>query len=472
MVVEYLGPTQALLLSVALYAASVLIVRHATGGFSFISPVHLYLFFYTMYVYVWAVALFTIGEPLSVGSVSLPQPDGRFLAASTLGVSAFALGAFGVAAATGFRPRDALAVRRQTPLADDLSGTAPTGAIVVLLLVGGGLAAVFFAVKGFPIAAYIQAIGDPRFFKVMSEAREESMTGMGYLLQGVTTVLPAGVLLLFARARLRKTLLAGVLAWTAIGVLVALMFSLTSRGHFAMFIILLFVTGQAISAHVKWSRIGLWVGAFFALFGFSSLVKFGMLENWEGISSTTISAWTILLDRLSMGVKQMHALMLLFPREYPFLFGQSMLWDALALLPGADVGFNRWAFELMYPAVAVPANITPTSIGEWYANFGMLGIAAMSAILGGGLQWCHQQLVRGGQPTSRVVLLVFISSYLAKTALNGLGAMVEPIISGLCAFGVFYVARYFLKFARTMLARELAVEPVHAGAEHARGRAS
>jgi len=438
-------------LSLVLYVASLLTIWYTTGGFSFVSPVHIYLFFYTVYVYIWAIVLF-LGDPQMVGAVSLPQPDGRLLGMTTLGLVAFALGAFAFAAATRFAPRAALARRRLVPVVNDLRDQSARLTLFIVILTGASLAAAFFALKGFPITAYFQAIGDPTFFRVMSEAREESLTGSGYFLQGITTVLPVGVLLMFASSRLSHSRIGKSLTWVAICIVIALMFSLTSRGHFAMFLIVLLITGQAIDGRMQWGRVGLWVCAFFVLFAGSSLVKLGMLENSEGVLSALAAAWNVLLERLSLGVKQMHALLLLVPQEHPFLLGRGFFWDARALLPGADVGFNRWGFELMYPAVAVPANITPTSIGEWYANFGVVGVISISALMGGTLQACHQELLRVPQSASRVVLLVFISSYLAKSAINGTGAMFEPMLSGLCTFGLYFVGCRFLSTANAGLA--------------------
>lgn len=429
--------------SLACYLLSLLIIVKATGGLSLISPVHVFVGFFTGYVYIWALIFYVSGEPDQVGAVSLPPSDERMLLVVTGAFFAYALGALVVAATTRFAPKRSLSQWRRIPIVNDLADATATLAVFSIVFLGLLLGALFFVVKGVPLSAYLLAVNDPLFFRTMSEARTESMAGSGYMLQGITSILPFGALLLSARAQ-SLSFTAKLIATAFVLLTIVFMFALTSRGHFAMFLILLFLVHQMVAKRVHWRKVLLSVGALLFLFTLSSFVKFGVFEEWDNVFSASGLAMEILVDRLGLGMKQMHALLVLIPAEHDYLLGRGLLWDAFALLPGADVGFNRWGFDLMYPLTAVPGNITPTNVGEWYANFGVPGVLVISAILGGVLQSSHQVILEYCCTASRVVMAVFLTAYLAKCSMNGLGAVLEPLISGVVTIVVFVLIRQLI----------------------------
>lgn len=435
-------------LSLSIYIISLRLIAIVTGGLSFISPVHVYAFFYTTYIYIWILVQYLNGVWSTIGSVSLPPYDFFALAMATAGMLSFAIGSIVTASYTKFRPNSVLDYWRRTPIENDLSEFSSKIAIFILFLLGMSLASIFFIQKGFPILAYLQAIGSPNFFQVMSKARAESLTGSGYLMQGVTTIMPISTLLIFGHSQISDSRILRIITGISIIILITLMFSLTSRGHFAMFIILLFLSAQCLQKKkIRWSTVGFWFCLILILFAASSFLKFGLFENIESVWFSIKIVSDIFFKRLELGAQQLRALFIVIPKQHEFLIGQGFLWDLTALLPGPNIGFNRWAFNQVYPSALVPANITPTSIGEWYSNFGIPGIIIFSFCMGALLQAIHQVLLRNKAPLSLVIFIIFYSSYLAKCAMNGIGAMLEPIASGTAAFLLFYILRALIRFS-------------------------
>ncbi|TAK56267.1 MAG: oligosaccharide repeat unit polymerase [Gammaproteobacteria bacterium] len=429
----------------AAFLVSLILIVACTASMTFVSPVHLYFYFYSFYVLIWVVLLHASGEPTYVGSASVDTTSPVTAWLVGIGLLCFSLGAVAVAVGSGFRPTEALASYRARALVSDVNDDASVVALMIIFALGAGLAVSFFVMKGIPLAAYLEAGSDSHFFRAMSEARAESLVGSGYLMQGITTILPIGILLLSAHAATVQRWPLTALALLCVVGVIAAMFSLTSRGHFVMFLVLLFVVNQTVRGGVKWKRMVTWIIVSFLLFSISSLVKFGLIEQWTGLGPAMAASVTILADRLALGVRQLYALVSIFPREHDFLLGRGLFWDVRALLPGADIGFNRWAFDLLYPASAVPANITPTSVGEWYANFGVAGVVMGSAMLGAILQFTHQCLLKPGLWLSARVSLVFLAAYEAKSAINGQGAVAEPLISGIMTILLFFLIRWFLR---------------------------
>lgn len=99
----------------------------------------------------------------------------------------------------------------------------------------------------------------------------------------------------------------------------------------------------------------------------------------------------------------------LYPRSEPFMFGQSYLIDFITILPGAQEHFGLWLkgrLGLDFEG----GGVTQTIVGEFFLNFGWLGVIFGLIATGIFLRMIYHILVSPPNITNnRVVLLTIIS---------------------------------------------------------------
>ncbi|MBU1864729.1 MAG: oligosaccharide repeat unit polymerase [Candidatus Omnitrophica bacterium] len=417
-------------LSIGIYFISFYLLYLSTRTLNLITPAYLYFFFYTIYFYIWAVFIVARGKSYRIGEVVISGPGYDLILAATLGILCFSFGVLLSSSFLRFRPLKELLLFRQRKWLNDLQGTPFNIAISLLVLLSLSLAITFFVKQGIPILAYTEALGSDSFFGKMGEARINAQRGAGYFMQGITLMLPFCTLVLYAKGLLEEQRIWKLWAFLITTLTIVMMISLTSRGHFAIFLVLLFLLHQLLTKQVNWKKAGFFFSLFFVLFVGASIFKMGYFLTIENVPELLIDTFDIFTHRLSMGAQQFHAMLQIFPEPNPFLFGVSYIWDIKGILPGPDIGFNAWVFTLIYPFRMVGSNVTPLSIGEFYANFGWPGIIMGSFLLGLLLQTIYIRFIRSQGKISHLVAFVVFSTYIAKSSMNGLGAIIsEPIIS-------------------------------------------
>lgn len=430
----------ALVVSLAIYAICTTWLVRLGRPRLLISPVHVAFILYTVYIYVWIVIRYAAGQRSMVGAVSLPSFNQPALWYTTFGALAYTIGCAAERLCHGRKCYKVMSCRC-VKVRDDLQSPAGVFATINVWLLGTLLTTLFFAEKGAPILAYSVAAKSSAFFRVMAEERVSSMAGAGYYLQGLLVMLPFVALLLLGHAQLARTKAAWSCACGMAVLVVAAMFALTSRGHFTVFLITIMLLLCHLKGAVSWKIVTVTTLCVIVLFTGSSLVKYGLVESGSGFRELVTAAELIWLDRLSIGAKQLEGLIILIDEGSGVLLGRGLMWDLWSLLPGPDVGFNRWAFEEMYPFAAVPSNVTPTIVGEGYANFGVFGALLFPFILGIVMQYCHTDILYSRLTLARLVYLVSVSSALAKATINGFGAVIEWLVSFHVAYVVFMLCR-------------------------------
>jgi oligosaccharide repeat unit polymerase len=424
-------------LSIFFVLFSVFLVYMSTRTLTLISPCHVYLFFYMIYFYPWALAIFLKGETYSIGEIVLSGRAYDLLLAATLGVFCFSLGAFLTTALTGFRPKDELRAFRSKKWIDNLKGTPFYISIFILVSLSFSLAIIFFIKRGIPILAYSDVLGSAHFFGEMGKARIDAQWGAGYFMQGIVYMLPFSAMFIFAKGFAEKSRFWTLLSVFIASVTILMMISLTSRGHFAIFLILIFLLQQLLSKKVNWNKGALYLLLFVVLFLGVSIFKMGYFLTITNAGQFLSDAVEIFAYRLGIGTRQFHAILNIFPEPNPFLLGNGYLWDIASFLPGPDIGFNAWIFSLIYPFSLLGSTVNPLSVGELYANFGWVGIIIGSFLLGAFLQVLYIKFIRSEGKLSHLVLFIILSTYLAKSFNNGLGAILEPFISIGCSYLLF-----------------------------------
>jgi len=415
--------------SLLIYITSFYLLYLSTRTLKLITPAYLYFFFYTIYCYIWALSIFIKEEAYDIGEISIYGHGYDLLFATTLGIFCFSIGVLITTAVLRFNPYKELSIFRQKKWIDDMKGVPFAISITLLILLGLTLAIIFFSTRGIPILTYSSVLQASDFFAEMAEARIKAQWGAGYFMQGITLILPFCTFVLYAKGLVNGQRIWKLWAFLIATLTIMMMITLTSRGHFFIFLALLFLLHQLLVKQINWRKAVIFFLISVVLFLGVSIFKTGYFLTLGTAKDFLLNTIEIFSYRLSMGTKQFHAMLQIFPEPNPFILGRSYIWDIVCFIPGPDIGFNSWVFSLVYPFGLEGSTVTPLSLGEFYANFGWPGIIIGSAILGAFLQMLYIKFIRSKGKLSHLVVFVIFSTYLAKSSMNGLGAILEPIVS-------------------------------------------
>ena len=140
----------------------------------------------------------------------------------------------------------------------------------------------------------------------------------------------------------------------------------------------------------------------------------------------------IILDTGSTNIQYMFNY---FPEKVPFQYGYTFLINVLMLLPGPDVDFTLWLKEKINIDFA-GGGITPTILGEFYINFGYIGIF-IGFILLGVLVYFLQKYYSNSEK-------VFFSSLLVQQFIGSVRGGLGNIEINLLVFCIAYWSIYFV----------------------------
>lgn len=99
----------------------------------------------------------------------------------------------------------------------------------------------------------------------------------------------------------------------------------------------------------------------------------------------------------------------LYPRSEPFMFGQSYLIDFITILPGAQEHFGLW-LKSRLGLDFEGGGVTQTIVGEFFLNFGWLGVIFGLKAIGFFLRMIYHILIKSPNVTNdHIVLLTIIS---------------------------------------------------------------
>jgi len=116
-----------------------------------------------------------------------------------------------------------------------------------------------------------------------------------------------------------------------------------------------------------------------------------------------------------------------FPKTIPFQYGSTYLMNFLMLRPGPDLDFTMWLREQL-ALMHFSGGATPSIIGEWYLNFGNIGMIGMFLI---GVMICFvERCLYGAKNVYTLVIFITITLYLTKSIRGGISSvLLEAIIN-------------------------------------------
>lgn len=160
------------------------------------------------------------------------------------------------------------------------------------------------------------------------------------------------------------------------------------------------------------------------------------------MSSGTADILTTLIGTFRTGSINMSHIFRNFGTYIPFQYGYSYLVNMKMLLPGADPDFTLWLKELMKINFS-GGGITPTIIGEFYLNFGIIGVYIGMFLMG--------IIVRKINDYYDSNNTIFYPSYLVYACVVCVSGGIANVEIGLLIFSVVYYCIYFLSTRKVVI---------------------
>lgn len=145
--------------------------------------------------------------------------------------------------------------------------------------------------------------------------------------------------------------------------------------------------------------------------------------------------YAILKNFCYTGMYNLNIMFRAFPDKHPFQHGYTYLINLIMLKPGPDLDFTLWLKEMVGFSFS-GGGITPTIIGEFYINFGYLGIYLGMALLGIVFRQCDKWVIKGNYNAWSAFIMLELS------CCNG-GGIANIYILPLVAWIYFSVLKIF-----------------------------
>lgn len=177
-------------------------------------------------------------------------------------------------------------------------------------------------------------------------------------------------------------------------------------------------------------------------------ISFGIYRS--GSSGTTI--YYILRQQFYTPMYNLDVMYHYFPSKIPFQHGYTYLINLIMLLPGPGPDFTLWLKDAIGFTFS-GGGITPTLFGEFYINFGTIGIYLGSFILGIIFRKIDEWIYSGDINFWKVYMLILVPSCLGGGIAN---IMVQPLI-----FALYYLFLCIITKPRNAVVISSSAESVH-----------
>lgn len=156
---------------------------------------------------------------------------------------------------------------------------------------------------------------------------------------------------------------------------------------------------------------------------FIFLIVYGVYRNGTNITSIYFLA----RNQLFIGAQNLNYVYRTFPHKVPFQKGYTYFINLIMLKPGPDLDFTLWLKQMLGLSFS-GGGVTPTILGEFYMNFGNLGIFSGMFILGVIIAKVDKWVIKGEFSFWKA----FIMLNLATSCSGGIANVyLNPLILGL-----------------------------------------
>jgi len=294
------------------------------------------------------------------------------------------------------------------PIVDRYNGTPFVFTAAVLFSMAFVLSALFFR-NGIPILSYD-----------VDAARYAATVGGGYYFIGIFIFLPFVTLLLMA-----KTYMAGNGAYKpffylvlAITVLISILSGF--RAPLAALLLMMVLLNFYIKGRFTWKSI--FVGLFLFLVVFIGITYIKLKDEPMALSLVG----EVFMRRVVLENPTVIALIQdVFPGRFEFMLGGSYLMDFISAMPGPGISFGGWLFSqtpsLEYYGIAA---MTPTLIGELYANFSAPAAVVIVSVFGYFLNNLYIRFLRSERDVTAAAIWIAFVLPIANSVMLGLGFLI------------------------------------------------
>ncbi len=408
-------------LALAGYAVSAAILYSCQEGAAILTPSYLFFVFYSVAIFAGSLLLYIeSGEPQLVFTVSLA-------------LGSYSVGVLAATALLRFRPSREFVLFRSRPWQDTWRGPAFGLAFLVALGTAALLALLYFRGFGVPLLALNTEV-----------ARLTAVRGAGYLFHGFTLLLTVVLVVAMMKSQFwggRWRFVEGAVLVLGFGLLLLTAF----RAPLAALIVYFVLSRQLYRTRTEWVKVITLSLLFLLVFGFVTWRRYTLGMHERALRSAPQFLAAAIEDRILLtNPRNLEFVLALFPRRHAYLGGASYVMGLKALRPGADIGFGGWLTSQHSRRLAGVTGMTPTVVGEFYANYGTLGAIAGMLCLGLLIQLIYAQFLRGRKTIGRTAFVVFLTGSLAWTVMGGLGRFVfAGLAPALVIFWLLHLAGTF-----------------------------
>ncbi len=390
---------------------------------------------------------------------------GRYLGSSesfslflipNLAVGSLAIGVVVASVHVGFRPASEFSRYRILPVIDPTDDTYSKSAFILLLLVAVA-GSVLYLVTGYQNARGIpilEALSGGNVLEIReSRFAFSDIVSAGYFYQFYGNLLP-----FLAAYALGKGICRQSRWWWALFVTTALWTTLVNlaggaRAPTLDFLMLLVIV-------VIWfrGRSHLWIGLGMVLILGLFVALTSLLYGVPFDNALDISASRIFYTQ-SVGLE---FVLSMFPRFYPYEYGQSILRDLIGVLPGRQEGS---ATVIAAMRVARSRNNPIGAVGDLYVDFGPVGVALGMVIIGYLLQRLTIHYVRGERTVVNTVTGAALNVALGRLAITSMVGTIFQFGVMMFAFAGVYLDRSPGVLARLSGRHSLIVRPFYKAAK-------
>lgn len=152
-------------------------------------------------------------------------------------------------------------------------------------------------------------------------------------------------------------------------------------------------------------------------------IAFGAWRN----QSNLYSIYKIVRAQLFVGAQNLNYVTNTFPMTMPFQHGYTYLINLIMLKPGPDLDFTLWLKEVLGISFS-GGGVTPTILGEFYMNFGNMGIFIGMFIYGFFIAKIDKWITQGNITFWKAYVLFMIASSCSGGIAN---IYISPLVYGL-----------------------------------------
>lgn len=156
---------------------------------------------------------------------------------------------------------------------------------------------------------------------------------------------------------------------------------------------------------------------------FTVLVAYGAWRN----KSNLYNLYTIARSQLFVCSQNLNRVFAVFPKKVSFQYGYTYLINLIMLRPGPDLDFTLWLKDRLQVNFS-GGGVTPTILGEFYINFGYIGIYIGMLIFGFLVEKIDKWIIKGEITFWKAYIMFLLASSCSGGIAN---VYLNPLIFGL-----------------------------------------